>query len=223
MIDPPNPHDEESEAIGLRIGAAAQSVEAPPRLRSRLAEQRAAADAPAARRGRLRLPAVVAAGLAAAAVAVVLLVSGGGGTDGPSFDQAAQLAIAPPTAAAPASDPTDARIVQAAVGGVQFPNYSYQWPRWKAVGTRHDRLAGRDAVSVTYRGPKGDVGYTIVDGAPLKEPSGARHISTGGVRLAVVHRGATTLVTWRRDGHTCVLAGHEPGVEQQLVRFATWA
>jgi hypothetical protein len=39
----------------------------------------------------------------------------------------------------------------------------------------------------------------------------------------VVHRGARTLVTWRRGGHTCVLAGRGPGVEQQLVRFATWA
>jgi len=227
MTDRPIPHDEgpQTDAVGLRIRAAAQSVEAPPRLRARLAEQRAAADTRrerGAHRARRRLPVVVAAGLAAVAVAVVLAVSGGGASS-PSFDQAAQLAISPPTSAAPASDPNDARIVQAAVGGVRFPNYAYQWPRWQAVGTRRDRLIGRDTVSVTYRGPAGDVGYTIVDGAPLKEPSGARHITAGGVRLAVVHRGARTLVTWQRGGHTCVLAGRGPGIEQQLVRFATWA
>jgi hypothetical protein len=222
MTDRPNPHDEDTEAIGLRIRAAAQSIEAPPLLRARLAEQRSAADAGRAPWARLRLPALVAAGVAAVAVAVVLLI-GGGGTTGPSFDQAAQLATAPPTAPAPASDASDARVVQAAVGGVKFPNYAYQWPRWKAVGERRDRVAGREAVSVTYSGPAGDVGYTIVGGAPLPEPSGARHVTAGGVRLAVVHQGATTLVTWRRGGHTCVLAGRGPGVERQLVRFATWA
>ena len=220
MTDRPIPQDEDpqADAVGRRIRAAAQSIDAPPRLRGRLAQQREAA---AARPARLRLPALVAAGLAAVAVAVVLLVSGGG-TQAPSFDQAAKLATAPPTGSAPAGDPS-ARVVQAAVGGVQFPNYAYRWPSWKAVGARRDHLAGRDAVSVTYRGPAGDVGYTIVDGAPLPEPSGARHISAGGLRLAVVHRGTTTFVTWRRGGHTCVLAGRGPGIERQLVRFATWA
>jgi hypothetical protein len=227
MTDRPITHDEDphADAVGRRIRAAAQSVDAPPRLRDRLAVERAAAaagEARGARRARRRLPAVLVAGVAAVAVAVVLLV-GGGGAAAPSFDQAAQLAIAPPSAPAPASDPTDARLVQASVAGVRFPNYSYRWPRWKTVGARRDRLVGRDAVSVTYRGPAGDVGYTIVDGEPLKEPSDARHISAGGLRLGVVHRGARTLVTWIRGGHTCVLAGRGPGVEQQLVRFATWA
>ena len=34
--------------------------------------------------------------------------------------------------------------------------------------------SGRDAKTVVYRGPAGDVGYTIVDGKPLAEPGGAR-------------------------------------------------
>jgi hypothetical protein len=76
---------------------------------------------------------------------------------------------------------------------------------------------------VTYRGPRGDVGYTIVDGAPLPEPGGARHVTANGVRLAVLRKGDATIVTWRRGGHTCVIAGRGKGVEGQLVKFASWA
>jgi hypothetical protein len=113
--------------------------------------------------------------------------------------------------------------VRAQVDGVAFPNYTYAWPRWRTVGARQDRIDGRDATTVVYRGPLGDVGYTIVAGKPLAEPEGARYVSAGGLRLAVVRRDGATVVTWRRDGHTCVLAGRGPGVERQLVRFATWA
>jgi hypothetical protein len=227
MTEPPAPHDprDESDAVGARIREAALSVGAPPQLRARVAEQQQRAGERSRSGGvRRRLP-VVAAGLAAA-VALVLVVAGltgGGDASGPSFDDAAQLALARPEAPAPSPSPGDATTVQAEVGGIRFPNYTYAWPRWKAAGTRQDRVGGRGAVTVTYRGPKGDVGYTIVDGAPLAEPAGARHLTAGGVRLAVIRRDGTTLVTWRRGGHTCVLASRAPGVERQLVRFATWA
>jgi hypothetical protein len=67
------------------------------------------------------------------------------------------------------------------------------------------------------------VGYTIVDGAPLPEPGDARTVMAAGTKLKVYKTdGGATVVTWRRDGHTCVLAGRGAGVERQLVRFATW-
>jgi hypothetical protein len=230
MTDRPTADDQpDTDAIGRRIREAALSVDAPPQLRSRLNEARPAAgegrgQGRAGRRGtRWRGP-VAAAGVAAVTALVLLVVGvfGGGGASGPSFDDAAQLALARPTAPAPAAA-GDRTTVQVAVGGISFPNYAYAWPRWRAAGTRHDRIDGRDVVTVTYRGPRGDVGYTIVDGKPLDEPAGARHITSGGQRLAIVKRGGTTFVTWRRQGHTCVLASRAPGSEQQLVRFATWA
>ena len=67
----------------------------------------------------------------------------------------------------------------------------------------------------------GDVGYTIVDGKPLAEPGGARIVERDGLRLAVLRKGDVDVVTWRRGGHTCVLASKGAGVEQ-LIRFATW-
>jgi hypothetical protein len=222
--DRPDPQDGD-DALGRRIQELAATVEAPASLRTRLAEQeRAVGDR--GRRRRFALPA--AAGLAALAAALVLVLAlgggGGGGTPAaPSFDAAAALALARPTAPAPAVDRSDTTLVRAQIGGVRFPNYAYAWPRWKAAGTRADRIAGRAATTVVYRGPSGDVGYTIVDGAPLAEPAGARHVRARGVRFAVIARGEVTVVTWRRGGHTCILAGRGSGAEEQLLKFAAWA
>jgi hypothetical protein len=208
---------ERSEAFGGRIRELTGAIEAPPALRRRVEEGRA----PRPRRRRLAVPAAVAGAIAAAAVAVALLV--GGGAAGPTVDDAAALALSRPTQPAPAIDTGDLHVVQARIGGIEFPNYSYRWSRWKTVGRRSDTISGRAATTVTYRGPQGDVGYTIVDGKPLPEPSGARHRTVDGVRLAVVRKGDATVVTWRRDGHTCVLAGRAKGIEARLVSFATWA
>ena len=219
--------DAESEAVGRRIRELAQTVQAPGSLRARLADGQgdllpARAPRPRWRRaGRPRLALGAVAGAMAAVIVAVLLVSGGGAS-GPSVDDAAALALARPTAAAPAVNSGGTQL-DASVGGVAFPNYAYQWPAWKATGTRRDTVAGRAATTVVYRGPRGDVGYTIVDGKPLPEPKGAREIRAGGQTLYSVTKGDATVVTWRQGGHTCVLAARGPGVERQLVRFATWA
>jgi hypothetical protein len=217
--DDRRPDDAESDAIGRRIQQLALEVEAPASLRTRLADGRRRAR----RRPGFALPALGGLGLAALAAVVLVLVGLGGGPSAPSVDDAVALALAPPTAPAPAINPTNMQLVRAQIGGITFPNYTYAWPKWKTTGARRDRIAGRDATTVTYRGPRGDVGYTIVDGKPLDPPSDARRVRAGGVELLVMHRDGATVVTWQRDGHTCVLAGRGAGVERQLVRFAGWA
>jgi hypothetical protein len=213
-------HDREaSTAFGGKIRELTAGIEAPPRLRARVEEARA-------RPGRrwLALPAVAVATVAAAAVAIALVV--GGGAAGPTVDDAAALALARPTQPAPAVNASDAQLVDARVANLTFPNYAYASGTWKAVGRRTDTLDGRAATTVTYRGPLGDVGYTIVDGDALPEPGDgqARWVERGGLRLAVLRRGDATVVTWRRGGHTCVLAGRtRPGMEERLLSFATWA
>lgn len=208
---------ERGDALAGRIRELAGAIEAPPSLRRRVEEQRA----PRPRRRRLAVPAGALGAVAAVAVVVALVT--GGGAAGPTVDDAAALALARPTQPAPAVDAADTHLVDARVGDISFPNYAYTWSRWKAVGRRSDTISGRAATTVTYRGPQGDVGYTIVDGKPLPEPSGARHRTVDGLRLAVVRKGDATVVTWRRDGHTCVLAGRAKGIEARLVAFATWA
>jgi hypothetical protein len=217
--DAPLLGEAESAELGAHISALAAKVEAPASLRARVAHAATASSRP---RRRLLRPAVAAGGLAALAAVVLVLAGVGSGPSAPSIDDAAALALAAPTAPAPAVERTNTEL-HAYVGKLAFPNYRYIWPRWKAAGARADRLSGRATRTVTYRGPRGDVGYTIVDGEPLKEPQDARHRTAAGIRLAIFRRGDATVVTWRRGGHTCVLAGRGPGVEAQLVKFATWA
>jgi hypothetical protein len=209
---------ERSAAFGGRIRELTGAIEAPPSLRRRVEERRA----PRRRTRRIALPAGLAGAAAAVAVAVALVA--GGGAAGPTIDDAAALALSRPTQPAPAVDASGTHLVDAKVDTIQFPNYAYTWTKWKAVGRRSDTISGRAATTVTYRGPLGDVGYTIVDGKPLDEPDAAKWVTRGGLRLAVVEQGDATVVTWRRDGHTCVLAARtRPGMEERLVSFASWA
>jgi hypothetical protein len=147
---------------------------------------------------------------AAAALAVALVLVLGSG--GPSMDDAVALALRPPTAGAPAVDPNDPRRIQAQVGGVWFPNYD-AYSGWRAVGSRTDEIGGRRAVTVAYRGSGGPVSYTIVDGAPLEVPSGARSRDYGGLRATVLRDG---VITWQQGGRTCILAGADADVTALL-------
>lgn len=210
---------ERGDAFAGRIRELTGAIDAPPSLRGRLAEQEARGGA--GRRRWLALP--VGGAVAAVAVAVALLA--GGGAAGPTVDDAAALALQRPNLPAPQVDDRDVHLVKVKIDDLQFPNYNYEWGKWEAIGHRVGTIAGRDAKTVTYRGPLGDVGYAIVAGDPLPEPEGARHVTTeNGTRLAITTRGDATVVTWRRGGHTCVLVGRAgPGMEDRLVSFAAWA
>jgi hypothetical protein len=195
----------ESDAIGALIAAGAERVQAPDRLRARLAQQQAQRTRSGPGRLRWPLPALSAL-TAALAIALVLVLAGvdDHGAGAPSLETAVALALAPPTAPAPPVDPRDPRVVGASEGGIAFPNYGYERPDWRTTGLRRDRLGDRRATTIVYRGPRGAVGYTIVDGAPLAVPRGARPIP--GSTFWTLRRGDATILTWRRDGHTCVLA-----------------
>jgi hypothetical protein len=219
-------HEPDTAAIGRAIQAAARKVQAPPDLRTRVEAQRERAGG--TRRGRARQWAgrrpAIALGVATAVVALALAITGlpGGEPGTPSLDQAAALTLSPPTQPAPAVDANDSSSVKARVDGVAFPNYQSVWKTWRTAGARYDELGKRDARTVVYRGPAGDVGYTIVAGAPLRVPAGARRMTVDGVRLAVLRHDGATVVTWQRGGHTCIVAGRRVDADQ-LVRFATWA
>jgi hypothetical protein len=208
----------ESEAVGRHIHQLALSVEAPPSLRARLSQ--AEADRRPRRRWSPRVAIPALAGTAVAAVVAAVLIVAGGAA-GPTVHDAAALALARPMAAAPA--PSGPAALSASEDGITFPNYAYEWPAWKAAGARHDTIDGREATTITYRGPLGDVGYTIVAGEALPKPDGARRVVSNGLELAIYRKDGATVVTWEKDGHTCVLAGKGAGVEAQLVKFATWA
>jgi len=204
-----------SERATSRIRAAAATVRAPQSLRAAVAQERLAVGQSAPRRSRSLIFAGAAAAALVLAVAVVL-VSGSGGRQGGSVADAAQVALRAPTDGPPART-SDGRV-RLSVGGVSFPDYA-DWKGWRAVGTRTDTVAGRAAVTVVYgRGAK-RVGYTIVDGHPLRIPAGAKRLTYDGLDFWVLHRGDARYITWQRDGRTCVLATRETKLAR-LLEFA---
>ena len=66
-------------------------------------------------------------------------------------------------------------------------------------------LNGRNAATVYYRHGE-EIAYTIV-GAPTLEAPVARVSVVNGTLLRTVRMDGRLVVTWQRDGHTCVLSG----------------
>jgi hypothetical protein len=158
---------------------------------------------------------------AAAAVALALiLVLPGAFSGGPSVADAAALAEKPPTQAAPGAVPGTPQLLDAEVDDVPFPNYAAKFG-WKPAGARQDDPSGRGATTVYYEKGGRTIAYTIVSGDALDPPSNARSTTRGGVEFRALRDDGRTVVTWERNGHTCVLSGS--GVRlAELLMLADW-
>ena len=204
-----------SEQIGAAIRAAASQVEAPAGLRERIAQDRGA------RSRRLPWPSMLAAGglgaAAAALVVALVMVLAGGSPGAPSVADAAGAALRAPTLPAPGVDPADVRYTDASIAGVPFPNYADD-SAWRAVGARVDALGSRASRTVRYEAGPSAVGYTIVDGAALPFPPGSSVVDAAGTPVWVARLDGALVVSWERDGHTCVLASRTATLPQ-LLRF----
>jgi hypothetical protein len=201
-----------------RVGVTALgglSLEAPASLRTRIA-----VEAKSSRR-RLRRPrfavAGALAGAAAAAVAVVLILSSG--TDEPTVVEAARLAERPSTAPV-AVDPSNPKLLASNVEGVPFPNLSEKFG-WRQAGIRSDRLGDRDARTVLYEHHGKRIAYTIVSGDRIAAPSDASTTRRNGINLHTLGDRGRRVVTWWRDGRTCVLSASGVG-DRELLALASW-
>jgi ferric-dicitrate binding protein FerR (iron transport regulator) len=190
---------------------------APAELRARIEAMQARAQKPPRRRW--LLPAGGGA-LAAAAVAVALVLLIGGDPSSPTIVDAAALTVKPATA--PAPKPAERRpVLEASVGGIAFPDWAAAFG-WKAVGRRVDTLDGRRTVTVFYAKGSERIGYAIVDGTALAWPHGAKQTVRNGTDVRSIGLSGRTVVTWRRDGHSCVISAG-PGVSRaELVALAAW-
>ena len=186
-----------------RLLEARTADRAPDGLRRRIEQQREPGPQRSWRPSFAATTATVA-GLAAAAVTlVIVLPSGTAGT--PPVAQAAALASRGSTQAAPALDPQNpgARL-EVAVQNVYFPNWAWR-SGWRAVGQREDVLDGRAARTVYYASHGKLLAYTILGTPALPEPS-ASSTMVNGLALRTLQAHGRTIVTWRRDGHTCVIS-----------------
>ena len=219
---PPEPIDEQLAERGrVLIAAAVAETQAPLALRERIEadRQRAVARGGGARRRRLRGLLIPAGGLVAALVVAVVLVAGGGGT--PSVLATASLAARGPVLPPPPEDDANEALLQSSIDGVPFP---YWGPlKWESVGARDDKIEGRSARTVYYDNPKGvRAAYTILGGDAVDPPSDARKRTDKGVQLYVVEDKGRRVVTWERNGHTCVLSAPLAVPEQKLLDLAAW-
>lgn len=169
---------------------------------------------------RRRVYAGALAGAVAACVVVLGLVLPAGSPGGPSLSQAAALGLRGPTAPAPAPDPRDPGVkLHLRNGTVYFPDFSRHFG-WRASGQRHDRIGGRSALTVFYDRRGHRVSYTIVS-APALHPPPGQTVTLGGVVLRTLRLDGRLVVTWRRQGHTCVLSGVGVNADA-LQHLAAW-
>jgi hypothetical protein len=191
----------------------------PVALRSRLAE-RSAPRRPARSRSRARL--ALAGGLAAGALAVVLVLTiftdGGGSL---TVAEAARPSSLAATGPAPATDERRPALLRATFAGVSYPDWERDF-EWFATGQRRDSLVGgRSARTVFYRHTHHRIGYTVVSGPALDPPERGERYVVNGLEMLAYKDGPRDVLTFVRNGRTCVLAG-EVHRRSTLVKLASW-
>ena len=214
--------DELAERGRALIAAAVAETRAPLALRERIETDRARAGQQAgARRSRGLLGKLVPAGglVAAVVVALVLVL---GGSSAPSVLATASLAARGPILPAPAEDEAHGTLLKTSMQGVPFPYWGGSF-RWEAVGARDDKIEDRSAKTVFYDNPKGArAAYTILGGDTIDVPSGASEKDMNGVKLFITTDKGRRIVTWTRNGHTCVLSAPVSVPEPKLLALAAW-
>ncbi len=177
-------------------------------------------------RQRRRTPALglgLGLGLAGAAGALLWTVAlVGGGQAGLTVAQAATIGLRPATAAVPEPPDDQVTLPGVRVDGLPFPYWEDRFG-WHATGTRTDRLDGRVLSTVFYRRGAQRIAYTIVAGEELPPVTGARTVRHAGTLLASSTSGGRLVVTWLREGHTCVLSAGRDVPPGALLRLAGWS
>jgi hypothetical protein len=204
---------EADQELAIRAIRATERVTAPGSLRASV-ERMAAASAPAPRPRPWRRPVVLGGAVGALAAAVVVLVLVLSGSSGPSVEQATRAALAPPVTGPPARRPGQ-EVLSAEVDGVAYPYWSDS-SGWRAVGTRRDTVGGREVMTVVYADARGRrIGYAIAAGGALPA-DGGRVVSRDGRDFRVLRVRGADVVTWERQGQTCILASRDTGADVML-------
>jgi hypothetical protein len=167
-----------------------------------------------ARRPRLWVPTLAAAtaGVALALLVVVLTSAGDSG-----LRAYTSISARPETQPTPRSD---GALLDRSFQGVRYPDWSRKFG-WMAEGARSDEIDGRRAESVFYMHHGHRIAYTVIEGAPIAPPEDAMTRRVDGVTLRIFRDGPRDVVTFVRNGRTCVLEG-EVLSRETLVELAAW-
>jgi hypothetical protein len=167
-------------------------------------------DAAPRKRSRLAIGGFATAA-AATLVAIVLVLTPG--SNSPNVDQVLAVAGQGATSGAPATDPSDPKMLDVSVGSVQFPTWKNDGGWW-ATGARSDSVAGRNVKTVFYKnGDGGTIKYSVVDGAPIDS------LNTATAHYEMTGSGDTRRIVWRAGGHTCIIeaSGVDPDQLEHLI------
>jgi hypothetical protein len=210
------------------IRALQSGPRAPDRLHRRIEAMEADAARPTPRLPSLRrraaprpwLRPAVAAGVVGALVVVLVVALSVDGPGQSRVVQAAELSLSPSTEAAPHTDEQQPALLRRSFAGVTFPAWSEKFD-WRADGARSDELDGRETATVFYRHTHHRIGYTVISGRTIEPPDDAETLKAGGLELHRFRLGFQDVVTFERNGRTCVLSGdvHDPDT---LVKLAAW-
>jgi hypothetical protein len=137
----------------------------------------------------------------------------------PSTEAMLAAATRPPTGTV-SLDPRQPALLRERVESVPFPNFAAKFG-WEATGVRTDEIGGRSTRTVFYRKDGRRIAYTIVAGEALDFPGQAAKETRDGVDLRTFQDGDRTVVTWRRDGQTCVLSSTDVP-RDELLTLASW-
>jgi hypothetical protein len=171
-------------------------------------------------RGRRRAP-VLGLGLAGAAGALVWTFVGlGGGQAALTVAEAATIAARPATAVVAKPPDDDVTLPRVRAAGLPFPYWEDRFG-WRATGVRTDVVGGHTLTTVFYRRGTQHIAYTIVAGGALSPAAGAHTAVRAGTILTTSTTGGRQVVTWLRQGHTCVLSGRGVPVAA-MAQLAAW-
>jgi hypothetical protein len=201
-----------------------RAVSAPPELHAAVRSLLSDAPAPAPRRRSAAWRLAPVGALVAAGAIIAALLVGSSGTSTPTVQEAAVLALRPATLPSPSESRQRRGVLVRSVDGIAFPYWKHELG-WRTSGARTDQIAGRRATTVFYTpeasaGGSARVGYTILAGDALPMPN-AQTITRHGIQFRVLADHGATVLTWRRAGHTCILAAR--GVPATtLAHLASW-
>jgi anti-sigma factor RsiW len=201
-----------------RSALGAISMPAPLALRTRIEHERTRPMGRVRRRRAGILGGLVGIAAALVLLLVVVLPTGSGG---PTISEAAELSSLPATETDVPVDAGNAKLLDASQSGVPFPNLVAGDFGWRPAGERTDRLDGRDTTTVFYEKGGKRIGYTILSGDPIDPPGDSNQTDLNGVSLHVTRDGSKQIVTWLRQGKTCVLSGEGVG-SRELLTLASW-
>jgi hypothetical protein len=197
----------------------AGAQEAPHALRARLALARP----PARPRARTRIAGLAAAGSAGVAgvvVGVIVALSGSSAVALASVVRVASLTDRAPTRAVGEPSAGVESLPRVRGAGLSYPYWGDRFG-FRATGVRYDAVGGHRVTTVFYSRGSSHVAYEIVSGAPLSLGAPAGREWRQGVLLRTLSAQSAPVVSWMRDGHTCVLVGDHAALPV-LLKLAAW-